>query len=248
MSRTPSRPGRNPWDSGAPTSRAPAPGRTTSRAAVAAGLFACLCPMGLGGLLGIALGVVGLRQIAASGGALAGKAMAWLGIVLGISQLALGGLAYQRYREDLDQVPRAATTLLANVCAERPMEASQVMASGLRPAMDRGRGAELGRALTEALGEFQGLGERVSYSFRWEESAEAIEAEYALKFTKGAPATASLTLVRQDGEMRLRAFSVRSPALRKAIGAAATAGRELSDFQGPKAPSRALKEFRPSGK
>lgn len=235
----------HPWDAEEPLSRAPSGGQTTSRAAVAAGLFSCLFPVGIGGLLGIALGILGLRQIAASGGALAGRSMAWLGIILGVAQLILAGALLQRLADDLDQAPGAAATFFENLSAGKPMEAAPVMASGLRPAMDRGGGAEIAKSLAEALGEFQGLGERVSYSFHREDLAEALVIEYALKYSKGAPAWAKCTLVRQDGAMRLRAFSVRSPVLHKPIGATAVAGRELSDFQGPKAPARALKEYRP---
>jgi hypothetical protein len=221
----------------------PAAGQTTSRIAVLAGLCACFCP-GLGAVLGIALGILGLRQIAASRGLLAGSGMAWVGIVLGVAQGVLALVVYARMQTDLSEAPPVVATFFERVCAGDRQRAAETMAPGLRRAMDDPGQRDFGPQLIDALGTFQGVGAPGPYHFRWLGTGEELTVQYALRFAKGAPATAECSLIRYEGAMRLRSCSVRSPAMRRPIEVAAPADREIGEWGGPKAPKQ-MKEYRP---
>ncbi len=217
----------------------------TCKLAVVAGLFSLLCPTGIGGLIGLILGILGLGQIRASKGDLGGAPMAWLGIVFGLAQVLVVGVLFNQVRSYRGESPAVVQTFMSQLSAGDMESPKGAMTTGLRPMLDNRDGQALRKQLEEALGTFVAVGEAKRVEVSWKTDRFVVEADYDLVFSKGAPAAAKFTLVREYDALRVSAFEVRSPVLRVPLAIKGKQSQELGSFAGDKAGGgRKLKEFR----
>lgn len=217
----------------------------TCKLAVAGGLFSLLCPTGIGGLIGLILGILGLGQIRASKGDLGGAPMAWMGIVLGLAQLLVVGVLFNQVSSYRGEAPEVVEAFMSHLSAADMERLNRTMTTGLRPLLDNRDGQALREQLEEALGTFVAVGEAKRVDVSWKTDRFIVEADYELVFSKGAPAAAKFTLVREYDALRVSAFEVRSPVLRVPLAIKGKQSQELGSFAGDKVGGgRKLKEFK----
>ncbi|MGI5862377.1 MAG: DUF4190 domain-containing protein [Myxococcales bacterium] len=217
----------------------------TCKLAVAAGLFSLLCPTGIGGLIGLMLGILGLAQIRASKGDLGGAAMAWLGIVLGLAQVLAVGALFAHMSSLRRESPAVVHAFMSQLSAGDMESLTGSMTTGLRPMLDSRKGESVRKQLEEALGTFVEVGEANRVFVSWKTDRFVVEADYDLVFSKGAPASAKFTLVREYDALRVSAFEVRSPVIRVPLAVKGKQSQEVGEFSGGKAGrGRKLKEFK----
>ncbi len=228
----------------------------TSRLAVIASASVCLCPP-LGGLFGILLGILALRQIAVSD-TLTGRSAAWFAIVLGTLQVAaLGGTGYG-VRRALEAAHPVAARFVAGMATGDEGHLQTSVAAALKPAVTGENRQLYADAFVSRLGVLQQVRPRkeplwkAARKFKVVSALSlryAFETSYDLDFASGAPALVTLQWVTEGGEPRVLGFKYASSQLRNLelpMEASADVTPELQDYGATTfKPKPGLKAFRP---
>jgi hypothetical protein len=193
-----------------------APQVQTSRLAILSFLSGLICLPGLSGLLGVALGLMALRQIGRSQ-YVTGENLAWMGILSGALNLVIwGGVGAHvaRLRQEVDG--QAAGFLEAWARSEADGEAAA--APGLATVMHRGRASELREEMLRRFGPYKGLGPRSEFHYQVKREGimphDLVLASYPVEFQNGAPVTVDLQLASEDSVLKVVGYHLDSPLLR----------------------------------
>ncbi len=217
-----------------------------SGAASAAAIFSVMCPIGIGGVLGMVLGFVALRQIAKGEAGRENAGMAWLGVIAGAVQLFAIGAGWVHLQGTLDETQKPVATFLSALAERDTAGVAESCANGLKPLLERGNAGEMVDRLDESVGRFKSTGERDD---GWTVSLRSAQLVYTVKyplhFESGAPVTGTFALVKEGGALRLLGFRLESPVLRPRIELGAASSAEIAEFEGSKKKEKpGLPEFK----
>lgn len=215
--------------------------------AVAAAGFSVLCPIGVGGLLGVVLGWLALRQISAGLASRESAGIAWLGILAGVVQLLAIAVAWTHVWNNVSETRAPVAAFMRGLSERDPAAVGESCSNGLKPLLERGAAALLVDRLDETVGSFESAGERSSaFEVSLEGTQLVYTVQYPLKFESGAPVIGTFALVKEGGAMRLLGFRLESPLLRPRIELGARNSAEIAEYEGPRnvRPKNQLREFR----
>lgn len=217
-----------------------------SGTAVAAALFSVMCPIGIGGLIGLTLGVLALSQISAGRAGRDGAGMAWIGIIAGLVQLVAIGAGYMHLQRTLEDTRAPVESFLRALTERDSFAVAESCANGLKPKLSQGVAGTIATQIEDAVGHFVEAGERVpDFELDLWNRQVVLTVTYRLHYDSGAPMTGTFALVRESGALRLIGFKLDSPVLRPRIVLGASNTGEIAEYDGPKNKrKRELREFK----